>query len=401
MGNLILKYDVDKMYTFGFISLLIRLFFSYSDLLQIPGVVDMLLLLVFVACMLLVLIDEKLTGLQFFAVVITGAVCIYSYNKMDNYYLLATYFCMVASKNINLKYVLGWSYKVRVFMLTFHVAVYIFTLINNPNSLAYVYRDGVLRHSFFLSHANTFSMFLIWTIFEYLYVNYEKLTVRSMILVAVINASLNYFTLSTTNTIISVVVLLVILLDKLRPKWEMRSVRKFVKYAFAILSLFFCMITIYYRKFGGSLLLLYNSLNDFFTGRLIYGAYMYEKYGATFFGQTLKLRQNDYWNGYWFNGIACENAYIWHLVSFGVIYLLLLAFLFFAVADKVSRQDTIFLGVYILYAVTELYVTNAVLCFSLILLAQYAFQLDYSDKFQLRIRIRKLKKKAKEDKLES
>ena len=128
---------------------------------------------------------------------------------------------------------------------------------------------------------------------------------------------------------------------------------------------------------------------------------MYEKYGATFFGQTLKLRQNDYWNGYWFNGIACENAYIWHLVSFGVIYLLLLAFLFFAVADKVSRQDTIFLGVYILYAVTELYVTNAVLCFSLILLAQYAFQLDYSDKFQLRIRIRKLKKKAKEDKLES
>ena len=146
MGNLILKYDVDKMYTFGFISLLIRLFFSYSDLLQIPGVVDMLLLLVFVACMLLVLIDEKLTGLQFFAVVITGAVCIYSYNKMDNYYLLATYFCMVASKNINLKYVLGWSYKVRVFMLTFHVAVYIFTLINNPNSIKYVYRDGVLRH---------------------------------------------------------------------------------------------------------------------------------------------------------------------------------------------------------------------------------------------------------------
>ena len=58
MGNLKLKYDVDKMYTFGFISLLIRLFFSYSDLLQIPGVVDMLLLLVFVACMLLVLIDE-------------------------------------------------------------------------------------------------------------------------------------------------------------------------------------------------------------------------------------------------------------------------------------------------------------------------------------------------------
>lgn len=401
MRNLKFKYDVDKVYAFGFISLLLRLFISYSDLFQIPGTVDMALLWVFVGCMLLVIIDEVLTELQLAVVVITGAICIYSYSKMDNYYLLATFLCMVASKNINLKYVLNWSYKVRTFLLAIHVAVYIFTLITSPESIEYVYRDGVLRHSFFLSHANTFSMFLLWTIFEYLYVNYEKLNVQSLIIITVINASLNFFTQSTTNTIVSVIVLLIILLNKLLPKWQMSAIRWFIKYAYAIFSIFFCLITIFYRKLSGSLMTLYNLLNDFFTGRLIYGAYMYDKYGGTLLGKTLNLRPNDYWNGHWFNGIACDNAYIWHLVSFGVIFLVLLILLFFAVADKVNQRDAIFLSVYILYAVTEIYVTNAVLCFSLIVLAQYAFKLDYSDKFQLRFQIHTLKKHAEEDKRES
>lgn len=401
MGNLMIKYDIDKMYTIGFISLLIRLICNYSDILQLPGVLDTMLGVVFVACMLLVLIDEKLTGLQLFAVAAAGVVCIYSYTRIDNYYLLATYFCMVASKHVNLKYVLNWSYKVRAVMLTFHVAAYIITLIQNPASIEYVYRDGVLRHSFFMSHANTFSMFMIWTIFEYLYVNYENLTLPSLMIVTVINASLNYFTLSTTNTVISVVVLLLILFNKLFPQWKMDAVRWFVKYAYVILSVFFCLITVYYRKLTGSLMEIYNWLDDFFTGRLIYGAYMYEKYGATFFGQSFKLRQNDYWNGYWFNGIACDNTYMWHLVSFGIVFLVILSVLFFAVAGKVRRQDTIFLSVYILYAVTEIYVTNAVLCFSLILLAQYAFQLDFTDKFQIKLQVRSLKNHAEEDNCES
>ena len=401
MGNLMIKYDIDKMYTIGFISLLIRLICNYSDILQLPGVLDTMLGVVFVACMLLVLIDEKLTGLQLFAVAAAGVVCIYSYTRIDNYYLLATYFCMVASKHVNLKYVLNWSYKVRAVMLTFHVAAYIITLIQNPASIEYVYRDGVLRHSFFMSHANTFSMFMIWTIFEYLYVNYENLTLPSLMIVTVINASLNYFTLSTTNTVISVVVLLLILFNKLFPQWKMDAVRWFVKYAYVILSVFFCLITVYYRKLTGSLMEIYNWLDDFFTGRLIYGAYMYEKYGATFFGQSFKLRQNDYWNGYWFNGIACDNTYMWHLVSFGIVFLVILSVLFFAVAGKVRRQDTFFLSVYILYAVTEIYVTNAVLCFSLILLAQYAFQLDFTDKFQIKLQVRSLKNHAEEDNCES
>ena len=300
-----------------------------------------------------------------------------------------------------MKYVLNWSYKVRAFLLTVHVAAYIFTLLRNPDSIEYVYRDSVLRHSFFFSFSNTFSMFLIWTIFEYLYVNYEQLTLQSLIIVTAIDASLNYFTLSTTNTIISVVVLLLILFNKLFPEWKMGAVRWFVKYAYMILSVFFCLITVYYRKLSGSLMEIYNWLDDFFTGRLIYGAYMYEKYGATFFGQTFKLRQNDYWNGYWFNGIACDNTYLWHLVSFGVVFLVILSVLFFAVAGKVKRQDAIFLSVYILYAVTEIYVTNAVLCFSLIVLAQYAFQLDFTDKFQIKLQVRSLKQHAEEDKCES
>ena len=387
MGNLMLKYDVEKMYTVGFISILLRLLFSYSDIIQLPGAVDSLLLGVFVVCMLLVLIEEELTRFQIFAVVALGVLCAYSYTKMDNYYLLVTYFCMAASKGINLNYVLGWSYKVRATVLTVHVAAYIFTLITNPESIEYVYRYGVLRHSFFMSHANTFSMFLIWTIFEYLYVNYEKLNVPRLVIVALINATLNYFTLSTTNTIISVVVLVLIVMEKFIPKWKMGIVRWFVKYAYAILGVFFCLISVYYTQFNSTLLSMYNWLNDFFTGRLIYGAYMYDKYGATIFGNTLALRDKDYWKGYWFNGIACDNAYMWHLVSFGLIFLVILSLLFLAVGKNISRKDAIFLSVYSMYAITEIYVTNAVFCFSLIVLAQYAFNIDYKEKFQLRLYI--------------
>lgn len=401
MRNPILKYDSDKIYTFGFISLLIRLIVNFSNILQVNGIVDMALLVVFVICMLFVLIEEMLTEVQLFAVIAIGAVCLFSYNKMNNYYLLATYFCMAASKNINLKYVLDYSFKVKTFLLSFHVIVYIFTLINDPSSIKYVYRDGVLRHSLFMSHANTFSMFLIWTIFEYLYVNYERLTLRSLIIIAAINTVLNYFTSSVTNTILWFLVMIAVLINKLYPTWRMDSLRWFVKYGFAILSAFFSLITVFYRRLSGPFIIFYDWLNDFFTGRLIYGAYMFEKFGATFFGQTLKLPKNDYWNGRWFNGIACDNSYLWHLVSFGTLYLILLSLLFFVVANKASKKDTIFLAAYILYGITEMYVTNAVLCFPLIILAQYMFQLNNIDNFQLKIKIRNRNKHFEEGNRES
>lgn len=379
MNNQIMNHNTDTVYIVGFISLLLRLIFNYSNLFLMPELLSSLLLALFVVCMLWVLINRQMKETEFIVIAVVGIICVYSYIKMHNYYVLSTYLCMAASKEIDLKAVLKWSYQVKAFFLILHVIMYIIIFLTNPDSIEYVYRlDGSIRHSFLLSHSNTFSMFLMWTFFEYIYVNYEEISIKNIGFVFILDMFLNYFADSNTNMILVTVVLLIVSLNKLYPNRELKLLSLFAKFGYALMGILFCSITLAYQYLSGGLLELYLLFDSFLTGRLIHGAYVYSRYGFTLFGENLYLPSNDYWQGYWFNGIACDNSYIWYLVSFGTFFMVVIAVLFFVTSEKFTDVEIIMACAYILYSVTENYVTNAVFCFPLIFIAQYAFNLDWN-----------------------
>lgn len=386
MNNQIMNHNTDTVYTVGFICLLLRLLLHYSNLFFIPELLSSLLLALFVVCMLWVLINRPMKETEFIVIAVAGAICVYSYVKMHNYYVISTYLCMAASKEIDLKAVLKWSYQIKAFLLILHIIVYIIIYLTNPNSIEYVYRlDGSIRHSFLLSHSNTFSMFLMWTFFEYIYVNYDKIGKKSIGLIFVLDMCLNYFADSNTNMILITMVLVFVSLNKMNPNKELKVLYLFAKFGYALMGILFCSITVAYQYLSGELLELYLRFNEFLTGRLIHGAYVYSKYGFTLFGKNLYLPLKDYWQGYWFNGIACDNSYIWYMVSFGTFFMMVIAVLFFVTSRRFTDVEIIMACAYILYSITENYVTNAIFCFPLIFIAQYAFNLDWGGEKRFKI----------------
>ena len=374
MKNLIKHKQVDKIYATGFICLLLRLLFTASNLIETVTIIDSGLLFIFIVAMIWILVNQRMTKGKAVIVVIIGMICVYSYYKVHYYYLITTFLCMAASKNINLKYTLKWSCKIKIVYLSIHVFLYIIISIIQPNLIQYVYRDGVRRHYFFVSHANTFSMYLMWTIFEYLYLKYDVITRKQILYIWFIDMCLNYFSDSSTNMIIVTIVLSLVALKKRYPKTEIKWVHFAVKYGYFFCSIFFCGITICYQYFNGILKVIYNFLDDLLTRPLIYGAHVYSNYGITLFGKILNFPEKIFWNGYWFDFVGCDNTYIWCMLCYGSIYLVILSILFFLVEKKLSDIELIITLAYILYSITENYVINAVFCFPIILLGHYMLQ---------------------------
>jgi hypothetical protein len=112
-------------------------------------------------------------------------------------------------------------------------------------------------------------------------------------------------------------------------------------------------------------------LDKFFTGRLLYGAVAYDLKGLSIFGKVAEFDQKIYWNGYWIDGMIFDNCYIWMMVSYGIVYLVLISLASIVFNKRMDVRDRIFIILYTLYTVMEAYVMNAAICFPLLIFGMY------------------------------
>lgn len=365
----------ERYYLAAYIVILIRLLCENSNLIVFGDTSKNILTCVFALFMLLAAMTEGLTRVQWIAVSVLLLIFLYSYTRMGYFFLLVSLLCMVTIKKTNLKTILTWSCAIKASYLAIHVFCYIITYILKPDSIEYVYRDGTARHYFFVSHANTFSMFLLWTIIEYIYIRHDKLKIPDYLILLSIDLGIDFFTDSNSNRIAIVLLTAFLLIEKTCPCWKAHGLRWFVKYGYAILGIFFSIITIMYPYLNGGAKIAFDALDMFFTGRLKLGAYAYHIGGATFFGQRLPEYALEFWKGIWFSKVTCENTYIWMLVSNGIIYIILFFLLFFFTADYMSPFELSVCSIYILYSIMENYVINVVLCFAPLIAAKYVLNM--------------------------
>jgi hypothetical protein len=116
---------------------------------------------------------------------------------------------------------------------------------------------------------------------------------------------------------------------------------------------------------------MFDTLNEMFTGRLLYGAVAYDLKGLSIFGKNVTFDPKLYWNGYWIDGMIFDNCYIWMMVSYGIAYLVLISFAAIAFNSRMDTRDRIFIILYSLYTIMEAYVMNAAICFPLLILGMY------------------------------
>lgn len=355
-----------QIFLAGYIALLFRLLAEMSSIINLSSEIYNGMTLIFVIAVMYIMINQPMEVGFMIKLTMMILIMIFSYMKMRYFYVFISFFCIVLYADVDYLKVLRWSYQIKAFWLAVHIFSYIVTYICTPEKIDYVYRNGVPRHYFFLSHANTFSMLLVWTILEFLYVNKERLHMLHLVALWLCNVILNMFCDSKTSMVTCTIIIFLLILYKSPIEVPFKWVRFAAKYGFGIFSVLFCTIIIFYRSYNGTLKVLFEKLDQFFTGRLLFGAFAYDTNGWTLFGKTIHFNGTVYWDGHWIDSLVMDNAYYYCFLYLGTVYLIIISIGFFLAEKYMDDEECIFVLAYILYAATENYVVNSIYCFPLL-----------------------------------
>lgn len=364
-----------QLYTFALCLLAFKGYVMDSSMLfQFPDFCDLLFKVVFLVCMFWKLSSQNYNIKHAILFLVLGPLCLYTCIRINNFYLLFSFFGIAAAQDIDIKKVVEKTAMLQTWIIAFHVVIYIFNLVVNPSSIVYTIRDDSgKRHFFYLGHANTFSGYVLWTSLEYLYARSDKITKKDLLTVLGVNLFFYFWADSKTCMATAVVVVVLLWINRMQSHilhWVAKFVARFAFAAFSILSATAC---ISYTRLSGPALALFKELNSFFTGRLLFGAYAYDKYGLTMLGRMISFPPKIQWREYWFDGLIFDNAYIWMLVSGGAIYLLILAFALQWIGKRTTYLEDVMLIAYALYGVTEAYIMNVGNCFPLLFIGLYLY----------------------------
>lgn len=366
------KKDSQTLFEMAMIVLAVKDMLEATSLFHRPEWVDSLLVLMFLffICWKLALQTYTFVRLCFMGGL--GALCAYTCINGNYFFMFLSYLCIIAMQDVDLAEAIKKPIIIKVCITVVHILYYAVVRVISPESITYIYRNGVKRSFFFLSHPNTFSMIILWSTIALAYIFYKNINRIHLGVFWFINLFFYLFTNSNTGIMVSTIVFGLMILEKSQIK--LRGVPTVSKYIFGTFSVVIPAFVAVYPKLSGIFLEVYNKLNDFFTGRLIFGSYVYDTYGISWFGRTIFFPKKTYWRGHWFDEIVFDNAYIWMFVIYGYFYLLLMSMAFLLISKRTTIVEKILIIGYAFYGIMEAYIISASFCMPLLFIGKYMYQ---------------------------
>jgi hypothetical protein len=366
-----------RLFECAFMILAVKNILDVTSLIERPEWLDNLLLLGFFGLIFCKLALQTYQRIRFIGFIIILIIFTYACREANNYYLIFTFFGIIAIQDVVLEDVLKKTSIIKFVFIMVHIIVFFAMMLFSKEEVPFVYREGIKRYSFMLGHPNTFSMYVLWTSLEFIYSRYNKMGIFKLILIWLVNVFAFLFTDSNTSIIVATMAMILMILEKKGGKLYGLIISPISKYGFAFCTVFFPLIIVGYNQFPKVVMGLFNVLNEKLTGRLLYGAYAYDIEGFSLIGRTIKFPSKSLWKGQWLDTIFFDNAYIWMFIIYGYLYLILIAVLFIVIAKRTNMLEKILIISYTLFAIMEAYVINASICFTLLFIGKYLYEFNW------------------------
>ena len=371
-----------QLYTVAFVDLSIKAILDGSTLFRRPEWMDTMFLLIFFGCIGWKFLLQRYSKWMLMLTAVLGFLFVYVSFRMSFFFLLFTFCGVAAMQDVDLKKVLQYTSIVKILLILIHIIPSVVMMIVAPEQIHYFYRNGVQRQDFFLGHPNTFSMYVGWALLEFTYAYYDKMKNFHLFLFWGINFAVYQFTNSNTSFIIATFCYLSLILERKKPDLVAKWYTPVAQYGYMLCAIFFTAITVGYSKMPSGLKALYMMLNDFFTGRLLFGAYVYEQFGIAWLGNpNVALNGKAFFDGYWIDQLVLDNSFIFLLVKYGAIFIPIFAIAFWWLGkdrdkDIAGNLNKIIIIGYIFFAIMENYSVNAGSCFPLLFVGKKIFSAD-------------------------
>ena len=367
----------ELLFYLAFIAFILKYTLDVTALLDRINILNSALVSICIACSVAKILLQRYTLLRLVASIIICIVIGLSCMRSTNYYFLLGFLLVMGMQDISLERVIRFSFIAKIISIGIHILIYIPVYFLNPESISFVFRGGdtmVPRHFFFMGHANTFSAYVIWTCFDYIFLNYKNLNIWRFVIIWVISLVFYSFTYTNTSLIVLTIASVFIALDK----WSRINPDKLLtflaKYIYAFCAVFFPYLVAVYTRLGTMHREMWHNLDDLLTGRLWLGAYAYYRHGMTFFGRPDIRSEIAYWEGRWFDTMTIfDNHYIGNYVSYGIINSILVALVIIVIAGRMEIREKIMIISFSYYCIMDVQAMTVVICSAPFIIGKYLY----------------------------
>lgn len=363
------------LYTVAFMILSLKNILDSSKMFNRPEWVDTVLLLAFFGLIIVKICTQSYTWKQIVIYGIVGLLCIYTCYSQVYFYLLFSFLGIICLQDVDLQETVRYTAMVKLMLIVMHVVYFIFMFVALSGRVPMVWRNGVGRYYFYLGHPNTFSAYVLWLSLELAYGFYKRINRGHILLFYGMNIISYLFTNSNTGIMVSTFAFFLMFCDKSHLTGVTKRLGTISSRIMLVLAIVIPGIVISYPYLSGSLMEAFKALNDFFTGRLLFGAYAYDTFGFTLFGQRVYLDEVVFWRGNWIDALYFDNAYLWMFCKYGYFYMIFLSLAFLKIGKRADILDQILIIALALYGIMEAYIINAGICFALLIIGKYLYKM--------------------------
>lgn len=306
----------------------------------------------------------------FFIYIVVGCLALYSVVVVDNYNILITVVTCFAIRGEKTSDVIEFVFKWEVILFLLHLTYALLRIpLTGENYLQII--SGVSRYDMGFGHPNRFSILVFNLLIMWIWLNFSTIKFKNIIVIFLISI-VNYMITRTRTNEVAITMLLVILFCwKINSKTMSSWLKNVAMLIVPILELCSVGVVILYSHGTNAVL---DMLDIILSGRIRLGAYAYEHYGITFLGQQILSSKVTYDSVYRLNYFTFDNIYTDITMQQGLIWVIILAVLFFLIAIKRNDANNFAIIAWGVYGITEVHGLNVYMLFVVLLVNELFFK---------------------------
>ncbi len=360
----ITKQNITKseIYYLSIILMILKIYYSTSEIFKVPNILSKLITISIIGLLIIKICMEKYSTAQkigiFFILICTT---ITSYITGE-YLILLTALMAIGIKNVDIKKVLKIIIFFNIFMLVIHSIIYFWFLIFNKDVMSFHYtKDQIPKYDLFLGNPNYASLIILVTYMAYMYLLYynKKNKIKYIVGIALI-VFIGFTTKSRTTMILISLVIVLHLISNLHIKAKLKIFQltsKFIFIVFSILIISFLYISKDYTNVD-------KKIDEVISGRIWYMKRAKNEDGMSLIGQKIQFKEKY---------LILDNLYARIYSNYGIIYFVILSYLFVRNNKKMKINDQIIMILFAVYGLTEYLIINTVISVPLLILSNCIF----------------------------
>lgn len=342
-----IKVNTEYLYYNFFILMIVNNWCSDTDLLSyIYRFIKPLILLISVILAYIIVIKDKYTLIKILILSILIIAVGYTSYVTKNNWILYSMILISLSHNINIDKLIKIEFNYMTLFIIITLIIFLFQLIFVPDIVNITYNGISKKYSMGFIGANEAARYWIYWTLLFEYINFEnKVSYLKNIVIFFITI---FFYIFTGSDALFMIVFIFIFKSLRNIRCFRKFIEKFSGYSFG----FFWLLSVLLLKIPGKVI--FKFLDIIFTGRLNLGIRAINTYGITFIGQGglefYHWVEESINTGY---RLVVDNAYYMIMIQYGIIYLIIITYIFYKSIGKCDYKTNVCLIIYSIFALAE------------------------------------------------